>query len=46
MIKLEHWVPMTLTYLGDVSSLLRTAGGKLSTPGADTDAPRKPKGLG
>jgi hypothetical protein len=47
MNKLERWVPMKLTYLGDVRSLLRGGGGKLSVVAADTgDAPRKPKGQG
>jgi hypothetical protein len=46
MVKLEQWVPMKLTYLGDVSSLLSSAGGKLSLPASDSDQPRKPKGLG
>jgi hypothetical protein len=47
MKKLDHWVPMKLTYLGDVRSLLRTGGGKLSVMLADGgDPPRKPKGQG
>jgi len=47
MTKLEHWVPMRLTYLGDVHELLKMpGGGKLSLVADDSgDAPRKPKGL-
>jgi hypothetical protein len=46
MSKLEHWVPMELTYLGDVHALLKGGGGKLSIPTEDTgDSPFKPKGL-
>jgi hypothetical protein len=47
MSKQAQWVPMELTYLGDVHALLMGGGGKLSIPDNDTgDAPRKPKGLG
>jgi hypothetical protein len=46
MSKLERWVPMKLTHLGDVRALLMGGGGKLSIVANDTgDAPRKPKGL-
>jgi hypothetical protein len=47
MSKREHWVPMELTFLGDVHALLMGGGGKLSIVADDSgDAPRKPKGLG
>ena len=47
MSKQAQWVPMELTYLGDVHALLTGGGGKLSIVANDTgDAPRKPKGLG
>ena len=46
--KQEHWVPMRLTYLGDVHALLKMpGGGKNSIMEHDTgDTPRKPKGQG
>lgn len=48
MPKRENWVPMKLTYLGDVHALLTMpGGGKLSLPEADSgDEQRKPKGQG
>ncbi len=47
MTKPETWVPMKLTHLGDVRTLLASGGGKLSVPTNDGgDPPRKPKGQG
>jgi len=47
MSKQAKWVPMELTYLGDVHQLLTGGGGKLSISANDTgDLPRKPKGQG
>lgn len=47
MGKRENWVPMRLTYLGDVHALLMGGGGKNSIVAHDSgDTPRKPKGQG
>ena len=42
--KREQWVPMTLTHLGDVGTLLQGGGGKLSLTGGDPGDLRKPSG--
>jgi len=39
--KQPMWVPMHLTYLGDVQSLLQGGGGKLSADQGDPGEPRK-----
>jgi hypothetical protein len=46
MTSRETWVPMKLTYLGDVHALLKMpGGGKLSLAANDPgDMPKKPKG--
>jgi hypothetical protein len=39
--KQPMWVPMQLTYLGNVQSLLQGGGGKLSSDQGDPGEPRK-----
>jgi hypothetical protein len=46
MSKQAQWVPMKVTYLGDVHTLLTGGGGKLSPPDYDSGDMYKPKGLG
>lgn len=44
--KQSMWVPMQLTYLGNVHGLLQQGGGKLSPVTNDPGEPRKPSGSG
>lgn len=39
--KHSEWVPMQLTYLGNVQALLQQGGGKLSSFEGDSGEPRK-----
>ncbi len=38
----KAWEPMTLTYVGDATEVVRGGGGKLTATSADPGEPRKP----
>ncbi len=42
----KQWMPMKMTHLGDVRTLLKGGGGKLSLTGGDPGENRKQQGGG